>query len=172
VSPEPFIAEDTMQSFPSLATTPALKSYIESQLVFMTELSIKLCDSVRKVSELNLRLAQQLIEDSVTSSRQMINTTGPVEFASAAMAAGQPMAERMRHYNQQLLSLLAGAQVELTRTAESHIPEASRNAAAMADELVRKASEETERATERQRSAIERMSKPLQPQPNGIHNPS
>ncbi len=161
-----------MQSLPSLATAPALKSYIESQLVFMTELSIKMCDSVRKVSELNLRLAQQLIDDGVASSRQLINTADPVEFASAAMAVSQPMAERLRHYNQQLLSLLAGTQVELTRTAESHIPETSRNAAAMADELVRKASEETERATERQRSAIERMSKPLQPHSNGAHNPS
>ncbi len=161
-----------MQSLPSLATAPALKSYVESQLVFMTELSLKMCDSARKISELNLRLTQQLIEDGVTTSRQLINTVDPVEFASAAMAVHQPMAERLRHYNQQLLSLLAGAQVELTRTAESHIPEASRNAAAMADELVRKASEETERATERQRSAIERMSKPLQPQPNGAHNPS
>ncbi len=161
-----------MQSLQSLATTPALKSYLESQLVFMTELSTKLCDSVRKVSELNLRLAQQLIEDGVVTSRQLLNTADPVEFSSAAMAIGQPMAERLRHYNQQLLSLLAGTQVELTRTAESHIPEASRNAAAMADELVRKASEETERATERQRTAIERISKPLQPQANGAHNPS
>jgi phasin family protein len=172
VSPEPFIAEDTMQSFPSLATAPALKSYIESQLVFMTELSIKMCDSARKVSELNIKLTQQLIDDGIASSRQLIHTADAVEFASAAMAVHQPMAERLRHYNQQLLSLLAGTQVELTRTAESHIPAASRNAAAMADELVRKASEETERATERQRTAIERMSKPLQPQPNGAHNPS
>lgn len=161
-----------MQSLPSLATTPALKSYLESHIVFMTELSTKMCDSARKISELNLRLAQQLMEDGMATSRQLLNTADPVEFTSAAMAVGQPMAERMRHYNQQLLSLLAGTQVELTRTAESHIPEASRNAAAMADELVRKASEETERATERQRSAIERMSKPLQPQPNGAHNPS
>src|SRR4051812_42122579 len=121
-----------MQSFQSLATAPALKSYLESQLVFMTELSTKMCDSVQKISELNLRLAQQLIEDGIVTGRQMIHTADPIELTSAAMAFGQPMAERLRHYNQQLLSLLAGTQVELTRTAESHIPETSRNAAAMA----------------------------------------
>jgi phasin family protein len=172
VSPEPINVEDNMQAFQSLATTPALQSYLESHLVFMTELSTKMCDAARKISELNLRLAQQLLEDSMATSRQLMNTRDPVEFTSSALAVGQPMAERVRHYNQQLLSVLAGTQVELTRTAESHIPEASRNAAAMADELVRKASEETERATERQRSAIERINKPIQAQPNGVHNPS
>ncbi len=161
-----------MQSLPSLATTPALKSYLESQLVFVTELSTKLCDSMRKVSELNVRLAQQLIEDGIASSRQLLSTNDPVELASAALAIGQPMAERFHQYQQQLLNVIAGTQVELTRTAESHIPETSRTAAAMADELVRKASEETERATERQRSALERMAKPTQPHANGAHNPS
>ncbi|MES2296092.1 MAG: TIGR01841 family phasin [Pseudomonadota bacterium] len=153
-----------MQSF---ATNPAMKSHMETQLGFLTELSNKLCDSARKISDLNVQLAQQIIEDCIGTGRQMVSAHDPVEFTTTAMSYVQPVAERWRHYQQQLLGVLAGTQVELTKTAETHIPEASRTAAAMADELVRKASEETEKASERQRSAMERINRPTPRASNG-----
>ena len=51
----------------------------------------------------------------------------------------------------------ANANVEMNRTAENHLPEASRTAVAFADEVVRKTAEETEKATQRQRDMIEKM---------------
>jgi phasin family protein len=151
----------------SLATNPAMKSHLETQMGFVTELSNKLCDSARKISDLNIQLAQQMIEDCITTGRQLVSAHDPVEFTTTAISYVQPVAERWRHYQQHLLGVLAGTQVELTRTAETHIPEASRTAAAMADELVRKASEETEKASERQRNAMERINRPAQRAPNG-----
>ena len=46
---------------PSLS--PALKSHLETQLNFATELSRKLFDTAQQLSELHLRLAQDLLQE-------------------------------------------------------------------------------------------------------------
>jgi phasin family protein len=126
-----------MQSF---ANNPAMRSNMETQVNFMTELSQKTYDSVRKLSEINLRLAQQLMEDSLNMSRELMSCTDPFQMASTAMKQMQPATQHLRNYQQQLMGVLAGAQVDLTRVAETHIPDASRAASAMADEMVRNVS--------------------------------
>lgn len=106
--------EVIMQSF---ADNPALRSQLETQVNFMTELSQKTYDALRKLMELNLRAAQQAIEGSIEASRQLMSCTDPVQLATTAMNQVQPAAERMRDYQQQLMNVLAGAQVDVARTA-------------------------------------------------------
>ncbi|MCG2584411.1 phasin family protein [Massilia sp. TS11] len=130
-------------------------------------MSNKLCDSACRLSEMNVHLGQQMFEESLNAGRHMLNANDPVEITSIALSQMQPLAERMRSYHQQMLNVMAGTQAELTRTAESHIPEASRTAAAMADEMVKRANEETERAAQRQRSAMERMQSQATANPAG-----
>lgn len=139
------------------AITPALKSHMEVQMSFFTDLTKKMFDTAQRFSELNLQLAQELLEDATSTQHQLMQAKDLTELASAAAAQAHPATEKMRNYQQRLGNLVANANAELTRSAESHMPDASRTAAAVADELVRRASEETEKATQRQREAIERM---------------
>lgn len=138
--------------------TPAVKSYMEVQVSFFTDLTKKLFSTAQKIGELNLQLVQDLIEEMTTVNRQWMSVQNPTEFASFTATQLSPITEKLRNYQQRLSNLLVNANVELTKTAESHMPEASRTAAAVADELVRAASEETEKATQRQRAVIEKMS--------------
>lgn len=128
---------------PTYSNNPAIRSHLESQVNFMTELTRKSYDSVRRLSELNLHLAQQLLEDGVNAGRQMLSCTDPVQLSAAAVSQLQPLTQHLRSYTEQLISVLAGVQVELTRTAESHLPEASRSATAAADEIARRSAELT-----------------------------
>jgi phasin family protein len=128
--------EENMQAY---ANNPALRSNLESQVNLMTELTQKTYDSVRKISELNMHLAQQLIEDTVNMSRSMMQCSDPFQMTSTAMNQIQPAAEHVRTWQQQLMGVLNGAQAEFTRSAESRMSEATRNASAMADEMVRHA---------------------------------
>lgn len=139
---------------PSLS--PALKSHLEAQLNFATELSRKLFETTQKMSELNLRLAHDLLQEWSHAGQQLLCARDTGEFLSAA-AQLQPGGDKLRQYQQQLGNLVANANVEMNRTAETHIPEASRTAVAFADELVRKTAAETEKATQRQRELIEKM---------------
>ncbi|MCM2569170.1 phasin family protein [Janthinobacterium kumbetense] len=137
--------------------SPALKSHLEAQCNFATELSRKLVDTAQQLSELHLRLAQDLLQEWSSASQQLLCARDTGEFMSLAAAQLQPSSNKLQQYQQQLGNLVANANVEMNRTAENHLPEARRTAVAFADEVVRKTAEETEKATQRQREMIERM---------------
>ncbi|HEU5436603.1 MAG TPA: phasin family protein [Telluria sp.] len=125
-----------MQSF---ATHPALKSHLDTQLNFMTELSQKSLDATRQVAELNMQMARQMIDVWINLGRSMLQTSDPFQLTSATFRGFQPAAEQLRNYQQRLMGVLTSTQAELTRSAQAGIPEASRSASAMADAMVRSA---------------------------------
>jgi phasin family protein len=122
----------------SLANNPAFRSHVETQINFFTELAHRSFDSARRLSELNLRLGQQLMEDAIDTGRQMLSCTDPYQMSTLAMQRMEPLAQHLRAYQQQLAALAAGAQAGLTQAAEAHIPEAGRSAAALADDVARR----------------------------------
>lgn len=144
----------------ALVPTPALQSHLDAQVSLITDMAGKMYDAVQRITELNLQLAQQLIDDTMSASRHLMSASDPVEWSAAAVASGVPASEHLRAYQQRLMGVLAGTQVELTRTAEQHIPETTRTASAVADEVVRRGTETTEKMAAEHRSALERMAVP------------
>jgi hypothetical protein len=67
----------------------------------------------------------------------------------------------VRAYQQHIIDIAANTQVDLISAAESHIPEASRTAQDVAKEVARRAAEETEQVTQRQKSAMEKLTTPI-----------
>jgi phasin family protein len=146
----------------TLVQTPALQSFLNAQTSLLAEMTNKLSESVRRSTEAHLHYTQHCIEDSLQASRQVLCATDPVEFSTAVIANIIPAAEHMRNYQQQMVGVLTGAQVDLSRTAEQHMPEASRTANAVAAEVVRRSTEATEKVATEQRNAIERMAQAAQ----------
>ncbi len=122
-----------------LSDNPALRSHLASQVDFMNEFTKKALDTVRQVSELNLKLARQEIEGTLHTSREMIGCSDPMQCMQVVMRQLTPATERLRAYQQHLLTVLSGAQAEFTHAAEARMPEASRSAGAVAEEMVRHA---------------------------------
>jgi phasin family protein len=114
-----------------------LRSQLENQVNFFTEMSHRSYDSVRKISELNMQFTQQLIEDSMNMGRELMNCSDPFQATSTAINQLQPATEHLRSYQRQLMGVLSGVQADFSRAAEAHVPEASRQASAMADAMVR-----------------------------------
>lgn len=139
------------------AITPAIRSYLEVQVSFMTDMGNRMFDAAQSTIELNLRLAKELLEDMTRANRQLMQTTGAQEFASTAGGQLQPSAQRWRNYQQQLSNVVANANVEMTKVAQTHLPEVRRSAAAMADDVVRAAAQEAEKAVQRQREVLASM---------------
>lgn len=122
-----------------LSDNPALRAHLESQVDFMNQFTQKAVDTLREVSDMNLKLARQMIEGSLHATHEMLNCTDPMQLSQAAMKQVQPASERLRSYQQHMLTVLAGAQAAFAHVAETRIPEATRNASAIADEIVRQA---------------------------------
>lgn len=122
---------------PSFSPQSAMQSGIDAQLSFMTELTRRSYDSVRKLSELHMHFSQQLMQDTVEATRQMMTCNDPFQLMATAANASQPAVQHLRSYQQQLVGMLTGAQVEMTRTAETLMPQASRYTSAMLQTMSR-----------------------------------
>lgn len=141
--------------------TPAIKAHIDAQYSLIADMSQKMFETAQKINDLNMQVAKSVLEDSFSSVHQVIGARDPYEALSIAAAQAQPQAERVREYQQHLNNIAANTQVDLAKTAESHFPNTSRTAAAVADEVARTAKEETDKATSRQRAAMEKFTSPI-----------
>jgi phasin family protein len=149
-----------MLSF-SKSFTPAAKSHMEAQLSMFTDLSKSIFNSAQKINELNIQVAQTVMEETVNNAHELIAAEDPADFLSIAASQAQPTAEKVRAYQQHLTDIAAGAQVDMAKTAENHVPETTRTAAALANEVAQRAAEETDKVTQRQKAAIDKLSNPI-----------
>jgi hypothetical protein len=125
-----------------LSDNTALRSHFESQADFMREFSKKTIDILRQVSEMNLKLARQEIEGTLYASREIMACSDPMQMVQAAMRQIPPAAERLRSYQQHLMSVLSGGQPGQTGLAgatEARLPAATRSAGEVADEVLQRA---------------------------------
>jgi len=154
----------------SRSVTPAAKNHLEAQLAFFNGLSKSLFQSMQQFSDLNMQLAQGLLEETTVTSQNLLPVEPAEDAFQVAAASGQPAAEQLRKYQQQVSRLAADTQVELANVAERHVNETSRTAKALAEEVARTASEETEKNVRKQQEAMQRMAEPFQAyQQNGAN---
>jgi len=155
-----FLFEASMYPF-SQIVTPAAKTHMEAQLSFFNDMSKSLFRTVQQYSDLNIQLAQTLLEEGTSAGQHIITTHRPTEAIAAAAAHAQPTAEKLRAYQQHLSRIAADTQVDLSKVAEEHVQETSRTAKALADEVARVTSEETEKTLRSHQDAVERFSDPF-----------
>ncbi|APA69106.1 MULTISPECIES: phasin family protein [unclassified Janthinobacterium] len=146
----------------SRSVTPAAKNHLEAQLAFFNGLSKSLFQSAQQFNDLNMQLAQGLLEESTITSQNLLTVERVEDVFQVAAASGQPAAEQLRKYQQQVSRLAADTQVELANVAEQHVTETSRTAKALAEEVARTASEETEKNVRKQQEAMQRIAEPFQ----------
>jgi len=140
---------------------PSAKAHLESQFTFMSELSKQLFTSVQRINDLNISIAQSVLQDTLNSTREVASAQNPYEAISIAAGQVQPAAERLRAYQQQLTHIAANTQVDMAKTAEVHVPATSRTATALADEVARRANEEAQKATQRQKATLDKLAAPI-----------
>lgn len=146
----------------SQSVTPAAKTHMEAQLSFFNDMSKSLFRTVQQYSDLNIQLAQTLMEEGALTSQQMLTTHKPTEMIAAAAAHAQPAAEKLRAYQQHISRIAADTHVELAKVAEEHVAETSRTARELADEVARVTSEETEKTMRNQQDAIRKFTDPFE----------
>lgn len=137
--------------------TPAAKTHMEAQVSFFNDMSKSLFRTVQQYSDLNIQLAQTLIEEGTVTSQELLTTQRPGEALTVTMSHAQPAADKLRAYQQHLSRIAANTQVDIAKVAEEHVTETSRTAKALAEEVARVASEETEKNVRNQQEAMRRM---------------
>lgn len=157
-------------SFNRTSVGPAAKSHMEAHLSFFNAMSKSLFRSAQQFTDLNMQLAQTMLEESTTASHEMIIADQPAEVFNAAASHAQPTAGKMRAYQQHVSRLAADIQVDLAKVAEEHVSETSRTAKALADEVARMASEETEKSMRNQQEAMKKFADPFEQFADGMQH--
>jgi len=145
----------------SQADSPAARAHLDSQFSMLADLSKQVFNAMQRINELNIQVTQTIMEEALANTKQVLSTSDPTEALSVIASQAHPNAEKLRAYQQHLTNIAAGTQVNLAKTAETHIPQTARTAQDLAGEVALKASEDTEKATQRQKAAMEKLTTPL-----------
>lgn len=145
------------------AFPPAVKAHCDVLINFYTDLARRALESLQAISEVNLRLAREAMAELGEASQRALAAAGPAEQLAGARGGfgshvgGNVGGNALRNYQQGLADALARANHSLAQAAETHLPNVSRTAKALADDLLRRANEEGAKAAERQRQTLEHM---------------
>jgi len=97
-SPDPFTAN------------PVLHAQLEAQVGYLSTLSRQGYDLLARVSELNMQLAREALDDAIATGQQLAGCSDPLQLGAVALRGMQPAGEHLRNYQQQMMTALAEAQ--------------------------------------------------------------
>ena len=149
-----------MFPFPQ-AVNPAVRTHVDAQTAYMNDLSKSIFRSFQQMIDLNIQLAQTMLEETTLASKQVMSVDRQSDLVSAATARAQPTGDKLRAYQQHISRLAADAQVELARVTEQHVQNTARTARALADEVARDATEQTERGLRAQQETVRQFADPF-----------
>ena len=149
-----------MYPFPP-SVTPAVRTHVDAQTAFINDMSKSMFRSFQQMCELNIQLAQTMLEETTLASQQVLSVDRQSDLLNAASARAQPATEKLRSYHQHIARLAAEAQVELARVAEQHVQNTTRTARAVVDEVARTSAEEAERTMRSQQEALRTRTDPF-----------
>ncbi|WP_436265593.1 phasin family protein [Pseudoduganella sp. LjRoot289] len=130
---------------------------MEAQISYLNDMSRSLFRTVQQYSDLNIQLAQTIIEEATLTGHELITSDKPTDALNVTLSHAQPTADKLRAYQQHLSRIAANTQVDLAKVAEEHVTETSRTAKELAEEVTRLATEETEKTVRSQQDAMRRM---------------
>jgi phasin family protein len=155
-----------MYPFPQ-NVTPAVRTHVDAQTAFLNDISKTMFKSFQQIMDLNIQLMQTMVEESTLASKQMLSAERQTEVLSAASAHAQPATDKLRAYQHHITRLAADTQVDIARVTEQHVQNTTRTARALADEVARDATEQTERGLRAQQDTARQFADPFTRQGDG-----
>jgi phasin family protein len=149
-----------MYPFPQ-NVTPAVRTHVDAQTAFLNDMSKSLFKSFQQVCDLNIQLMQTLIEETALAGRHVLSAERQTDVLNAAASRAQPTTDKLRAYQQHITRLAADSQVEMARVTEQHVQNTTRTARALADEVARDATEQTERNLRAQQESARQFTDPF-----------
>lgn len=116
-----------MQAYSPNST--ALRTQLETQVDFLTQLSRHGVDALGQLGALNLQAARQLVDDGMALGRALAACRDPFQMVSATIGGTQPAAEHWRSWQSGVMRVLAASGATLAHDANDGGWQAARQAA-------------------------------------------
>jgi phasin family protein len=145
-----------MFNFPESSISQAVKSQMDAQFSFFAQFSEKMLDGAQKLNELNMQVTKSMMEESLARTQQFLTSNDQSKF-TIPQGQALPAADKIRGYQQNVQNIVAETQASIARIVETHLPATARGAEAIVREVTQRASEDTVKATQRQKEALEKF---------------
>jgi phasin family protein len=122
----------------------AAKANFEANFALYASLTSKTLESVEKLINLNLSAVKASMEESSTTTRQMLSAKDPQELLTLVSAQVKPNVEKALAYGSHVAGIASSAQSELSKATEAQMTEASRKIHELVEQSSRKAPTGTE----------------------------
>lgn len=94
-----------------------LRAQFGAQVDFLDQVSHHAFDTARQLSELNVRMTRQMVDDGIRLGRALLACNDPLQLSSVALRETQPTAEHLRGWQSSLMSVLASSGATLAHDA-------------------------------------------------------
>jgi phasin family protein len=145
----------------TVSQSPALQSQLETQFSLLTDMTKGIYESMQRLNELNIQVAQTVMQETMSVARDVLQASNPNEALSVTAGQAQPAAEKVRAYQQHVQNILTETQANIAKTVGAHVPNVTRATEEAVREVAQNASEETAKATKRQKEAMEKLTTPI-----------
>ena len=105
---------------------PDLRARLDTQVDFLNQVSHHMLATMKQLSDLNLHMTRQLIDDGIGLGRALAACSDPLQIGSVAMRESQPAAEHWRNWHSSLMSVLTASGATLARDANDGSWQAAR----------------------------------------------
>lgn len=96
-----------------LNTNPVLHAQLEAQVGYLSTLSRHGVELFARVSELNMQLAREALDDALATGQQLASCSDPLQLSAVAIRGMQPAGEHLRNYQQQMMAALVDVQARI-----------------------------------------------------------
>jgi phasin family protein len=146
------------QLFPlQQAISPTLTAHIDNIVTLYTAIARSALESMQKLSEVQMQLARELIADFGAGQQRLMASKDAAGLGSAVANQLRPGADALRNYQQRLSEAIGSANAGMAQAAANHMPAVRQSATAVAQEMMRNATEETARVMAHQQQNFEQM---------------
>jgi hypothetical protein len=107
---------------------PDLRAQFEAQADFLNQVSHHAFDTIKQLSDLNLRSARQMIDNGIRLGRALAACNDPMQMGALAMREFPPAAEGWRSWQGSLMQVLTASGAVLAHDANDGSWQAARGA--------------------------------------------
>lgn len=112
---------------------PDLRSQLGAQVDFLNQVSHHAFDTVRQLSELNMRTARHMLDDGLKLGHALASCNDPFQLGAIALRETQPAAEHLRIWQSALMGVLTTSGAVLAHDANDGGWQAARRATGAED---------------------------------------
>jgi phasin family protein len=138
----------------TLFTAEQIVAAQKANLETLFGLTHKAFEGVEKLVELNLQVAKASLAEAAETTQAALSIKDAQELLNLQASMLQPAAEKAAAYSRHVYDIVAGANAEMTKAAESTLADGQKKMLSMVDSAVKNAPAGTESAVAMVKSAV------------------